>query len=188
MRHAQKTELFTPVVAGLGHEKTGGAVMLRTAHSAQRTTHNAQRRTQNARRLSAWGLPQWCRGRRSSGGGGMPRCALCSGLLNMAEVSAWWSWWCNPCALEGCSAAPPGAWGCRSLWDHAHRWAGCQAAVPRLGAWNPSPAMRYARQPGWRFRSRESLQIVEPGISGVCVAPAGRALSKVGVGAKVHWV
>ena len=80
MRHAQKTELFTPVVAGLGHEKTGGAVMLRTAHSAQRTTHNAQRRTQNARRLSAWGLPQWHRGRRSGGSGGMPRCALCSSV------------------------------------------------------------------------------------------------------------
>jgi hypothetical protein len=53
MRHAQKTELFTPVVAGLGHEKTGGAVMLRTAHSAQRTTHNAQRTTQNAERTAS---------------------------------------------------------------------------------------------------------------------------------------
>jgi hypothetical protein len=34
MRHAQKTELFTPVVAGLGHEKMVGVVVLGTTPKA----------------------------------------------------------------------------------------------------------------------------------------------------------
>ena len=156
-----KTELFTRVVAGLGHDKTDGAVMLGTAHSAQSTEHraqstehNAQRTTHNAQRTThgVYLHGDCCYGIAAGTAAEAEGCpAACSAAAcpHTMQVSAWWSW-CNPGALEGDSAAPPSVGGRRPLWSHANRRVRCPALAPRLGARNSSPVVRHARQPGWR--------------------------------------
>ena len=174
MRYAQKPELFTPFSAGLDHKKMGDMVMLCTEHRAQSTEHRAQSTEHRAQSTEhraqstehraqstehraqrtasvcmgaaamASRQAQWLRGEVC------PAACSAAVCLHTTEVSAWWSW-CNPGALEGSCAAPPGVGGCRPLWGHANRWAGCQAAVPRLGAWSPSPVVWHASLPGRRW-------------------------------------
>ena len=153
MRHAQKTELFTRVVAGLGHEKMGGAVVLGRTHNAQRRAHGVCLHGDCCYGIAAGTAAE---------AEGWPAACSAAACPHTMQVSAWW---CSRDALEGDSAAPPGAWGRRSLWSHANRRVACQVAAPRLGAWNPSPAVRHARQPGWRLRIKASRQMVKLGLS-----------------------
>ncbi|MBB2775023.1 UNVERIFIED_ORG: hypothetical protein HNP28_000294 [Comamonas terrigena] len=138
-------------------------------HNAQRTTHNAQRKTHGVC------LHGGCRNGIAAGvaveAEGCPAARSAAACTHTMQVSAWWSW-CNPGALEGCSAAPPCACASRQLWGHANRRAGCQAAAPCLGAWNPSPAVRHARQLGWRLRIKASRQMTKLGLSDGFCAPA----------------
>jgi hypothetical protein len=160
MRHAQKTELFTLVVAVLGHEKMVDVVVLgpkpkaqspkpkaqspkpkaqspkpkaqspkpkaqSPTPNAQRPTPNAQRPTHNAQRTASFCMGAAAMASRQAQRlrvEGCPAARSAAACLHTTEVSAWWSCWCNPGALEGGSAVAAGCLGlsfavgsCRSL-------------------------------------------------------------------------